>query len=48
MDLSALFGLFGESWIDELLIWVVASAAAIVGLVAVVSALNLLFETETG
>lgn len=48
MELSSLFGLFGESWIDEFLIWAVASAAAIVGVVAVVNALNMIFEAEAG
>ena len=48
MDLSSLFGLFGESWIDEFLIWAVASAAAVVAVVAVANALNMLFETEAG
>jgi hypothetical protein len=48
MELSSLFGLFGESWIDEFLIWAVASAAAAVAVVAVANVLNMLFETEAG
>ena len=48
MEISSLFGLFGESWIDDFLIWAVASAAAVVAVVAVANALNVLFETEAG
>lgn len=48
MDLSSLFDLLGNTWIDELLIWTVASAAAVVGIVAIVNALEMVFETEAG
>ena len=49
MDFSSLFGLFsGGWWMDELLVWVVAFAAAIVGVFAIVNALNMFFEAEAG
>lgn len=48
MEPSSLFGMFGSGWIDEFLIWAVASAAAVAGLVAIVNALDLFFEAEAG
>lgn len=48
MEFSSLFGVLGSNWIDEFLVWAIASAAALVGLVAVVNALEMLFETEAG
>lgn len=48
MEISSLFTLFGNGWIDELLVWAVALAAGVVGLVAIVNALNMFFETEAG
>jgi len=48
MEISSLFASFGNGWIDELLIWAIALAAGVVGLVAVVNALNMFFEAEAG
>ena len=48
MELSSLFGIFGGGWIDELLVWAVALAAGVLGLVAIVNALNMFFEAEAG
>jgi hypothetical protein len=48
MELSSLFDAFGSGWIDELVVWAVALAVGVVGLVAVVSALNVFFEAEAG
>jgi hypothetical protein len=48
MELSSLFGVLGDGWIDDVLFWAIAAAAGIVGLVAVVSALDVFFDAETG
>lgn len=48
MELSSLFDLFGNAWIDEWTVWAVALAVGVVGLVAVVNALNMFFEAEAG
>ncbi|CAN7684650.1 hypothetical protein LJR084_005578 [Variovorax sp. LjRoot84] len=48
MELSSLFGALGDAWIDDVLFWAIAAAAGVVGLVAVVSALDVLFDAEAG
>jgi hypothetical protein len=48
MELSSLFSLFGNAWVDEVLIWTVAAAAGVAGVFAVVNALDLFFEAEAG
>jgi hypothetical protein len=48
MQSSLLFDLFAAGWVDDLLLWVIASAAALLALVAVVNALNMFIEAETG
>lgn len=46
MELSSLLQ-FAGNWLSEALLWTVACSAAVVGLVAVVSALDMFF-TEAG
>jgi len=48
MELSSLFGALGGVWFDDLLFWAVLAAAGVVGLVAVVNALDMFFDAETG
>ncbi len=48
MELSSLFGALDAHWIDEFLIWAVAATAGVIGLVAVVSALDMFFDAEAG
>ncbi|CAN7661723.1 hypothetical protein LJR290_005196 [Variovorax sp. LjRoot290] len=48
MELSSLFGALGDTWIDGVLFWAIAAAAGVVGLVAVVSALDVFFDAEAG
>jgi hypothetical protein len=48
MELSSLFGALGDAWTGDVLFWAIAAAAGVVGLVAVVSALDVFFDAETG
>ncbi|MBT2320978.1 hypothetical protein J7E62_01225 [Variovorax paradoxus] len=46
MELSSLFGALGAAWFDDVLLWTVLAVAGIVGLVAVVNALDAFFDAE--
>ncbi|MEJ7686353.1 MAG: hypothetical protein WKG52_04780 [Variovorax sp.] len=48
MELSSLFGALDVHWIDDFLVWAVAASAGVIGLVAVVNALDMFFDTEAG
>ena len=48
MQSSLLLDMVASGWIDELLLWVIASAAGVLALVALVNALDMFFEAETG
>lgn len=47
MELSSLLGLLNGAWMNEALIWVVASVAGSIGLVALVNALDMFLDAET-
>jgi hypothetical protein len=48
MEFSALLDFFANNWIDEFLIWSVASASAIVGALAIVNSLEMAFDSDAG
>lgn len=48
MELSSLLDFFSHGWVDELLIWLVAGAAGLIGVVALVNALDMFFDAEAG
>ncbi len=48
MELSSLFGAYDAHWIDDFLVWAVASSAGIIGLVTAVNALDMFFDAEAG
>ncbi|VTU39059.1 hypothetical protein [Variovorax sp. PBL-E5] len=46
MEFSSLSGVLSNGWIGNFLVWAVAVAAGLVGVVAVVSVLDMFFEAE--
>ena len=46
MELSSLFGALGGAWIDEMLVWAVALMAGVVGVVALVNAIDMIMESD--
>ncbi|MDM0013924.1 hypothetical protein QTH87_15930 [Variovorax sp. J22P168] len=48
MEASSLLGTFGSSWMDDAMLWAIASAAAVLALYALVNALDLFLETDAG
>lgn len=48
MEVSPLFDIFGSSWMDDAMLWAIASAAAVLALYALVNALDLFLETDAG
>ena len=46
MELSSLFGALGGAWMDDLLVWAVAALAAVVGIVAMVNAVEMFLESD--
>lgn len=44
MEISSLWSGLGGVWLDDLLVWGVAALAGIVGLVALVNALDMFFD----
>ncbi|VWX58601.1 conserved hypothetical protein [Burkholderiales bacterium 8X] len=48
MELSTLFGWLSSAAVDDYLFWGIASLSGIVGVVAIVNALDLVYEAEVG
>ena len=49
MDFSSMFSaLNGGVWVDDVLFWTVAALTGVVGLIAVVNALDMFYEAEAG
>jgi hypothetical protein len=48
MELPALLHVFGNPWVDDLLVWAVAAVAGTIGLVALVNALDMFLDAEAG
>ncbi len=46
MDMSLLHNVFTVAWIDDLLVWAVAIVTGILGLVALVNAIDMVLETD--
>ena len=48
MELATLFTVLGGPWLDEILIWTVALIAGVIGVVALVNALDMFLDVEAG
>ena len=46
MELSSLFGALGGTSMDDLLVWAVAALAGIIGIVAMVNAIDMFLESD--
>ncbi len=48
MELASLFGAINGPWVDDALVWGVAALTGVIGLVALVNAVDMFLDAEAG